>query len=557
MISASAILARHKRLVTEHQLWRWNWQDISNVMRPVRSQFVVKPAPGQRQTEALFDSTALDAIDRLASTLNGTLTSRAAKWFSLKMRDEQLNENQDVKEWLEECSKRMFQTFNQSNFASEVHELYLDEVTFGTGAMLEEEKAPESPQFKGLIFRTLFLADYVVDENPEGRVDTLMRLFKMSAAAAVQKWGKEKLGDKVMQAYTSGKMDDQFEFLHALFPRQVDGSPIPTQGTPKTNLPFASVYIGMLDKNIIDEGGFNEFPVMVPRWTKTANERYGRGPGYTALPDVKTLNKVVELGLKTWAKALDMPTKSIDDGIVGPIRNVPGGNTIVRDMDGLQPLFPAGYFRESISNDQIKSADLKASIRRIFFADQMELPQGPQMTAFEVAKRFELLERLLGPTMGRQETELLNPLIERTFGIMFRKGAFTAPPQILTKQGADIDVQYEGPLAKSQRLSEVEGIERLTQFVQGAAQLKPEIIDVINFDEAVRIGADVLGVPTHVLNSQEDVAQLRKQRDQQNQERQQMQDVALTAQSAGKAAPALKLLPQVQAAQGGQNGAAA
>jgi hypothetical protein len=556
-IDPQSVLRRHKRLVEQHQLWRWVWQDIANVIHPRRAQFVLKPAPGQRQTEHLYDSTALDANDRLASTLNGTLTTRSAKWFSLKIRDEQLNESQDVQEWLEECAKRMFRVFNQSNFNSEVHEVYLDEGAFGTAALLEEEKEPESSTFKGIIFRALALADLVIDENAEGRVDTLMRTFKMSAAAAVDKWGRDKLGPRVLQAFDTGKADDLFEFLHAVFPRKIDGKPIPTQGTPKTNLPVASVYIGMLDKNLIDEGGFNEFPFMVPRWTKTAGEIYGRGPGHIALPDTKTLNKVVELGLRTWAKNLDMPTKSIDDGVVGPIRNVPGGNTIVRDMEALQPLFPPGTFRESISNDQVKAGDLKASIRRIFFADQMELPQGPQMTAFEVAKRFELLERLLGPTMGRQETELLNPLIERTFGIMFRKGAFTPPPDILTKNGADIDVQYEGPLAKSQRLSEVEGIERLGQYVQGAATLQPNVIDVIDFDQAVRISADVLGVPTHVLRDPKDVAKMRAQRDQQNAERQQLMDAQTTAQAAGKAAPALKLLPQVASAQGGNNGQAA
>jgi len=282
---------------------------------------------------------------------------------------------------------------------------------------------------------------------------------------------------------------------------------------------------------------------MVPRWAKTPGEKYGRGPGHLALPDVKTLNKAKELGLKTWAKVLDMPTMTEDDGVVGNIRNHPGGNTIVRNTDrSLKPLYPPGTFRDAIGGDQLKTADLQASIRRYFYADQMELPVGPAMTAFEVAKRFELLQRLLGPTMGRQETEFLNPLIDRMFGIMLRHGALPKPPDVLVQAGAQIDVQYEGPLAKSQRLAEVEGLERLQALVVNAATLDPSIVDNIDYDEAIHLAADVLGVPPKLLRDPDDVKKMRDQRAQQQAQQQQIADTSSVAAAAGKAIPAIKTL---------------
>jgi len=153
--------------------------------------------------------------------------------------------------------------------------------------------------------------------------------------------------------------------------------------------------------------------------------------------------------------------------------------------------------------------------------------------------------------MGRQESELLNPLIERAFGIMYRHGALPQAPAVLTQQGADIDVAYEGPLAKSQRLSEVEGLERLQQFLAGAAQLDPSIIDNVDFDEALRISADVLGVPSKILRSQADVDQIRKQKQAAQQQQQQIADTGNLAAAAGKAAPAIKLLPDVAGKWGG------
>lgn len=538
------LLKRYARMVEEHRLWEGLWQQIADYILPRRGQFSTTRTQGSKQTTEIYDSTALDAHDRLASTLNGTLTSRAAKWFSLKMRDEQFNENVEVKTWLEDCAKRMFRAFNQSNFAQEVSEVYSDETGFGTSGLFLEERNPTKTNFNGFVFRALALSDICIDEDPEGRVNTVFRKFDMSANAAIEKWGIKNLGEKVTKAFNDGKGDQVFGFVHAVLPRMVGTSKDPVIGTPATKLPWASGYLGVADKNLITEGGFHEFPIMVPRWAKTPGEKYGRGPGHLALPDVKTLNKVKELGLKTWAKTLDMPTMSSSDGVIGPIRNHPGGNTVVYDTEhSLKPLFPPGTFREAIGNDQLKSQDLQASIRRYFYADQMELPVGPAMTAFEVAKRFELLQRLLGPTMGRQESELLNPLINRAFGIMFRHNALPPAPAILQQQGADIDVDYEGPLAKSQRLAEVEGIERLQAMVVSIAQVDPSVIDNINYDQAIHLAADVLGVPAKLLNSPDDVQKLRDDRAKQQAQQQQIANVGAVAQAAGKAAPALKLLP--------------
>lgn len=530
------------QLIAEHQQWRAMWQEIAEYIHPRRSQFMSMPTPGQKQTAKIFDSTALDANERLAATLNGTLTNRATPWFSLTIRDEELAQDFEVMEWLEDCDRRMYRAYNQSNFDQETHELYLDEPALGTAGIFVDEYKPESPQFEGLCFTSLPLTHFAIDEDQYGRVNTIYRTFFMSAASAVAKWG-EKAGEKVYKAFTEGKLSQIFEFCHAIRPRAYGVDSNPAMGTPKTNLPFESIYASVEDGyQIIQEGGYHEFPCMVPRWSKTTGEKYGRGVGHVALADVKTLNKLKEITLKTAAKNLNMPTKSREDVVIGGVKDVPGGNTVLRDIDGLQPLYPPGSLQDSLGANRLTEEPLKESIRKYFFADLTNMPQGPMMTAYEFQKRMEMVHRTLGPTMGRQETEFLNPLNERVFGIMYRRGAFSPPPAVLLERGADIDVRYQGALAKSQRLSEVEGMERLTGYVVQASQLDPSVLDNINFDETVRLGGDVLGVPVKVFRSPEEVAQIRKQRAQTNAAQQQKADLAQVAESAGKAAPALKLL---------------
>ncbi len=52
------------------------------------------------------------------------------------------------------------------------------------------------------------------------------------------------------------------------------------------------------------------------------------------------------------------------------------------------------------------------------------MQNGPQMTATEVVQRNEEKMRLLGPVLGRLQSELLRPMIDRTFAILLRKKLF-------------------------------------------------------------------------------------------------------------------------------------
>lgn len=540
-INTEQLIKRHGRMKAEHQEWCFVWQQLADFMSPRKSNFEVQRSQGAKQTEKLYDSTALKAADRLASLMNGTLTSRAIDWFSLKVRDGELNENHEVMLWLEESTKRMLRSFNQSNFASEAHEIYLDLDTLGTACMFVEERNPSSTQFEGFVFTSLPLANITIAEDKEGRVNTVFHEFKFTVAQAVEKWGKDKLGEKMTRALDEGKIDVEFTFLHAMYPRMVDVEMMPKKSTPNTRLPWVDAYVCIEDKQLMFEGGFHEFPCMVPRWSKTAGERYGRGPGHIALPDTKTLNKAVEIGLKTWAKNLNMPMKAKAESVQGAIRNKEGGVTIMNDINNIEPLYPPGSFRESITNDQIKGAELRDSIRSIFYADQMQLPEGIQMTATEVLKRMELIYRVLGPTVGRFEAEFLNPLIYRTFGIAYRRGALDKAPDILLKSGK-LDIEYEGPLAKAQKLAHVEATERWLGIIASATQVFPDLPDNVNSDEMIRSLGEDLGVPENFLQDPDVRDANRKQKQEQIAQQQKLADLQSVATAAGKATPAIKAL---------------
>jgi len=490
---------RQSIMASARGTWEDHWQEILDYVMPRKADITFVRSRGEKRTEVLFDSTAITANTLLSASLQGTLTSPSLSWFSLKLRSRELNEDREVQLWLEDTAQRMYEAFNDSNFNTEVHEMYLDLTSIGTGCLFVEE-ANEGFEEGGIHFNTLHISEYYIGESVNGMVDTVYRKYKISARQAVQEFGEENVGEKILEAARQ-KPEKEFTFIHAVEP-SVDYER--GTGQKNTKLKFHSCHVCEEDKMVVRTGGYNEFPYLVPRWSKATGETYGRSPSYNALPDIKTLNKAVEIGLKAWAKAIDPPLLVQDDGVIGRVRTTPAGITVVRNDGAIKPLQIGNNWQIT----DMKEGQLRTAIRQAYYSDQLQLQDGPQMTATEVQVRYELMQRLLGPTLGRFQSEFLNPLIERSFGIMLRAGALMQPPEII--QDTKMDIEYVGPLARSQRMEEANAIDRLYQLAMNIAQIDPAIMDNINHDEAIRMRAKLLGVPNSVLNGKDEVEEKRK-----------------------------------------------
>ena len=533
------IKKRCSSLESSRQTWEDHWQDILDYVMPRKADVTFVRSKGEKRTEVLFDSTGITANNLLAASLHGTLTSPSLPWFTLKLRDEELMNERDVQLWLEDSGRRMYDTFNETNFNTEVHELYLDLCSIGTGALFVEE-ANEGFEKGAIHFNTLHIAEYFIQENVNGKVDTLYRKYKLTARQAIEEFGEENVGEKIIEA-SKNKPDKQFNFIHAVEPT-IDYER--ATGKAGTKLPYHSCHCCVEDKMIVRTGGYNEFPYLVPRWSKATGEIFGRSPSYNALPDIKTLNKAVEIGLKAWAKAIDPPLLVQDDGVIGRVRMTPAGITVVRSDGAIKPL-------QIGSNWQItdmKENQLRTAIRQAYYSDQLQLQEGPQMTATEVQVRYELMQRLLGPTLGRFQSEFLNPLIERVFGIMVRANAFMPTPEIIGNR--KMDIEYVGPLARSQRMEESIAIERLYQLAMNVGQIDPAIMDNINHDEAIRMRAKLLGVPKTVLRGLDEVMEMREAKAQQQAQMMQQQMAQQQAQTALTQGQAMNQLGQPEAQEG-------
>ena len=521
---AKNIIEKYNTLKAQRQTWEDHWQDIANYFLPRKSNITLKRTKGDKRHDQIYDGTATHALELLSASLNGMLTNTISPWFVLKFRNEATNQDDTAVEWLESCAKIMQQVFARSNFQQEIFELYHDLIAFGTAGMFIQNDEDDDLRFKTIHISELFIA-----ENQKGIVDTVLRKFFLKARSLPTMFPKAEFPHAIKDLINNKPQDD-VTIIHAVMPNEMGGI-----YENSVNKPFSSCYVHEDTGFLFSESGFNDFPYVVPRYLKASNEIYGRSPAMNALPDVKMLNTMSKVSIKAAQKQIDPPLMVPDDGFVLPVRTVPGGLNFYRagTRERIEPL--------NIGSNQPLGLQMeeqrRKAIRENFFVDQLLSVQGSNMTATEVMQKSEEKMRILGPVLGRLQSELLQPLITRCFNILLKQNKFREVPEFLQDQM--IEIEYVSPIAKAQKAGDLSSIMRGIE-VFGAIQQVSPVFDYLDVDGLVNHLKDVIGLPAKILRSRAEVEQIREEKQQQAQQMQQMQEQMQMAEAAGKAAPAIK-----------------
>lgn len=526
------LLNRFSTLATQRRVWEHHWQDIADYIVPRKADITRRRTDGEKRTEKIFDGTAIHSAELLTASLHGMLTSASMPWFSLRFTDPMLDGDDMAKEWLENTTEKMYNAFARSNFQEQVHEMYADLVAFGTAVMFVDKD-----DVSQLRFSTRHIAECFLAEDAHGRVDTVVRKYKMSGRDARSLWGKD-IGPTLVPRVKENPYE-MIELLHVVQPRDEYDPGI----SDNLNMRFMSCHIDPENKWLIAESGFDEFPYVAPRFLKASFEQgYGRSPAMTALADVKMLQEMSKTTIKSAQKQVDPPLLVPDDGFVLPVRVTPGGLNFYRSgtRDRIEPLMTGANTPLGLAIENQR----REAIRQAFYVDQLMLRESPNMTATEVIARNEEKMRLLGPVLGRLQAEMLQPLITRCFNLLAKQKIFEPAPDYL--QAGNIDIEYVSPLAKAQRQGELNSTMRMFEILNPLAQLDPGIFDYIDMDGLVKFITRTIGVPASVLRAEGEVTSMREARAEQQAQQAQLDQASQVADAAGAAAPALKAVGGLQ-----------
>jgi Bacteriophage head to tail connecting protein len=549
---AHRLLQRHSELLSQRTLYDHIWQDQIELMLPGAADITHFRTPGASRTDRLFDTTAIQASQTLAANLMGAVTNQAITWAQLAFREALLKDNQAVSTWLHQIDTIMMAAYNASNFYQAAHTFYLNLCIFGTAAMYVgsmSKLGATGDEEVYLRFRTLSTGHYCIAENAHGRVDTVFRSFRLTPRQARQQFGEVALSSNLRECCRDPKeMDRPKKFLHCVYPREdyVSGR------LGSKNMPYIERYIECETQHICARSGYEEFPYLVSRWETVDEGPWGFGPGHMALPDVRTLNTLRELMLLQLQLWVQPPLMAMEEAVIGAISLESLAVNTITQADALRPMELGGH------PDQVRleEATLQKAIRDLFFADALSgLPpaEASAMTAFEVAQRIELMQRMMGPAFTRLLSEMLDPLADRVFGILWRANVLPPPPREVLEAAArnqgQLDVEYVGPLARAQRGAEVKAIgEALAVLGQivGLTQ-DPSVMDNLDFDAAWRAVADANGTPRHLIRDTAQVEQMRRIRAEQQAMLAEQQAQAQQAENLKNSAPMVRAVQPMMA----------
>lgn len=536
---------------------RPRWQELAEFLLPYQSNVTVFGWEARKKTTRLYHSHGIVAADKLARTMHGTITSPAQQWHSLVVRQSEIRQLKPVQEWLDECDERLYLTRNQSNFSMEIGRLYASVCSLATGGIYVEEGDPLRPgEFGGLRYVFLPIGTYAIEQNAAGEVDTLYRELRMPLRDAARQFGED-LGPELLRILRE-KPDEEIAITHAIYPRKDRDS----RRADTRNMPYASVYFmpggngsgpglpttaqtGPL--KILRESGFPEKPFMIWRWDVAQREVWGTGPGHIAYPDVRSLNRTRELKLAAAGIAVYPPMLQTKNMLLTQVNLSPGA-VMIREA-GNDEVLVAFDNKAKFDVAKLTEEDIIQGLNEIFYTLELMLPDKGPMTLGEAQIRVEERMRLLGPTMGRAESELLTPMITRELGLLARGGVLPPPPPEASElaEHLNVDLRFEGPLARAQRSAELLAIERKNAWLTGIQPFAPSAPDNFDFDAEARVIAEVTGLTAKITNSPEQVAATRQARAQEQQRQQSLAAAEQIAGAAGKAAPALKAMHEAAA----------
>lgn len=521
-----------------------HWQEIAQRMIPNEAPYFnafgqQRLATGEKRTQFIFDSTAAVALGRFAAIMDSLLTPRNQKWHRICASDPSLNKQRDVQLWYDAANQILFKYrySPMANFSSQNQKNYRALGAYGTGSVFIDELTQE----RGLRYRYIHLAQLYFQENHQGIVDRAMRYFPLTARQAHQKFG-DKVGNEITEK-AKQTSDTQYWFIHCVKPREdLDVTRADYRG-----MRYVSYYVGVQGQTLLSESGYNTFPYAVSRYEQFDNEVYGRSPAMDILPAVKTLNEQKKAMLKQAHRAADPVLLAHDDGVADAFNFRPGSinaGGVTADGRPLIHALPSGNFE--VGKEAM--ADERQLINDAFLSSIFQiLTETPQMTATEVMERTREKAILLAPTIGRQQSEYLGPMIDRELDLLSRQGLLPPMPQALKEAGNHYKTEYDSPLTRAQRAEEASGLMRTLESALQVVNItqNPEPLDHFNWDVIIPEVSDIQGVPYKWMNSLDKIAQLR-------QVRAQDKEHAQLTQAAPAAAALISANAKSVAARGGQ-----
>lgn len=521
-----SIVKEFDRLHSERGTLDANWSDVASVASPRDNVFNRETTQGENLRQNQYDETAELTLDRATSNYGAITTPDNQRWHGVNATLPELNEIHSVRLYFDQIENVLFSLRYQpgAGFSTNKYEENRSLLGFGNGILFSGEGSGFRDPV--LWYKAIHLSQMYFSENNQGIVDKTYRHYPMTVRQVIEEFGTDELPD----GFKDKPQEQETKVLHCVRPNP-DFDPDPDNINPAT-FQYSSRYIlmeGGKDETtgFLRMGGFRTRPYLIARDSRTPQEHYGRGTLQKVFPAISSLNQMNRTLIKVGHNLVDpinlmKDDSSVDMGDMRPGHGVVGG----LDAAGNETIKPYNSGARYDINVDIVDRH-RNTVKEAFLLDLfMQSFQGRErVTATEILERSREQGRLMTPLVSRSETESLGPMIEREIEILSRRGLFPEmPPELVEAQG-EFEIEFTSPLSLAQKSDQAIGAQRTVLAVTEAAQVAPDVLDNINWDEYARIVHDAEGAEAKLLKSREEVIDIRN-------ERQEQQELEMAAQAA-------------------------
>lgn len=452
---------------------------------------------GRPVMDQLFDSTGPSAVQTFVKRNSTALTPPFQRWFELEAGPvTDPDQVEASNRTLMDCTSVLHASLDASNFQIKSEEFYAD-LSIGTGALLGLEGDDDNP----VVWHSVPPWQLGLEEGSCGTIENVYWCKRYPVERLMRNWPKaawpQAIRDKI-----AANQRDHVEILQASYYDSADKAFRMAVMVRDNGAPWHTVYETLNRAN----------PWVVSRWWTTPGDPWGRGPLMLALPDIKTANKTVEMILKAAAYSLAPPLMVLHDGVVNPdtLRLSPNALIKVARTGGpmgrsIEPMDIGA--RTDLS--QLVLQEIRDTINKRLLARQLPPQTGAVRSPTEIMERLKDYAFETNSSFGRLNHEFVPGVIARLIDILDRKKVPLIRWDKLRIDQLNMKVKVTSPLARSQKLEDVQNAIRFAELVKslGGDELLALVVPIE--DAFVRMASE-LGVPNWMVRPKADRDQLQQ-----------------------------------------------
>lgn len=493
------------------------YKQLTTLFSPYSSRFSLDEIDVLKSSKKIIDSLPYEVRRNFRSGMVTGVTSEADNWFRLSVFGI-TKPSLEVRRYLSNLELLFRTILSSGNFYSMQPQIYDDFGVYGLAC-----HAVNRSYDNVINFVKIPVGSFRYSKNNDGKIDTFVRIYQMSASQLQRDFGYEKLSQQVKNAIDNKKFTQKFTVVHFVETNENYNKKLVWAKNKK----FISVIYEPSQsdpKAFLSVSGYDYMPYVVYESNNNGECNYPcESCGINALPDLNQLFSMIKDKMKTIKKKIN---PALRGGSAYKNKSRENIEYYVDEANGIgvQKAYEVEIQLAELSNEiNSKIESIKKHFYNDLFAMIINVQAKGQRTATEISELKEEKVALVAPTLN-QVHDGLNQLFDILFEVCNSVGLLPPAPDEI--QGSELKVDLVSTLAQAQKVSKLAGIERVGSLVTNiASTLRPATKDKIKWLDMIDYYADAGNFPPELLNDNDYIEEIEKQQleeAKQQQEQQQM-----------------------------------